>query len=783
MTRFAAVIPLALSAVLVGAPLTASSATAVLTGTSEHPARIICGTSPEALQMGRYIASFLGARRCPAKLVTGGTLNTNTTVTQIVLATPEYLKSLAPSVKMPGFTAKSRDEAYVLDVKTGKQGSTILLIGKSITGVRAATARFVCKIANDGRQLTMPVGREQADPFIKLRVTNPGNPSRRQTPFTSPFKSTDIETWPLSKIRAYPEMFWQFGFNGLQLGECRGYSSVPDSDIVRIRTAQQTMYKGARDYHMYTSMFMWGDALFDEFETFSWNNPTERKVMRLFQKDLAMDYGPLVDHIIVHVGDPGGCSRDGCDLYKTPQEITASALAEFRKVNPKIVATLSTWANSYFWRKSPKRIDMSNYAPMFPGMASQTEYNEPVPGGAKFMDASYMPKDVGIAMNRDYNEQQADMICANGRPADIWSWYIGDNEMINTYWFAMKHTDAMISKMPDKARDQINMETHDLCWHGWPQVITAYVGAQKLWNPRKPLLKIEREFCVAGFGPQNADAVLQLYLTVENGWNQALPTPPNWGTAEYSAQLTKVLQQAASIKFPTGWKPNFAFPVPVKNYIEMLTARVKLMRAVSDAKMQIDAARKRLKVGSVNKAKSLALAVTDSSGSQLIGVNGMDIPIRLEPGMAVGVSFRAIKDFSKLGLISCTWSSSNSGYTLSLYDSVGGKLLAQKVITNQPDNEMAWLETKQLSGTFYLEASNPTGSDIGVYGSVNGSEGISVLINRQAIPEEPAEIMQLKQQLVKSLPNLPIDPMYKMDASIVNPGYTTLTFAQIIERM
>ncbi len=221
----------------------------------------------------------------------------------------------------------------------------------------------------------------------------------------------------------------------------------------------------------------------------------------------------------------------------------------------------------------------------------------------------------------------------------------------------------------------------------------------------------------------------------------------------------------------------------MKNYIEMLTARVKLMRAVSDAKMQIDAARKRLKVGSVNKAKSLALAVTDSSGSQLIGVNGMDIPIRLEPGMAVGVSFRAIKDFSKLGLISCTWSSSNSGYTLSLYDSVGGKLLAQKVITNQPDNEMAWLETKQLSGTFYLEASNPTGSDIGVYGSVNGSEGISVLINRQAIPEEPAEIMQLKQQLVKSLPNLPIDPMYKMDASIVNPGYTTLTFAQIIERM
>lgn len=783
MTSFHKALPILASALILGqaAPLTAAQIT--ISGTSSQPARIICDRSPEVIEMGRYLRDFLTERQCPAILVTDGRLDASSSATQLVFATASSLARLAPSVKEPKFAKNSRDEAFLLDVSRQKKGTVVLLVGKSIPGVRAAAARFVSRIANDGKQLTMITGREQCDPFIKLRVFSPGNSARRQTPKTSPFKKNDLETWAIPKVRAYPELFWQFGFNGVQLGECRGYGSMPDSEMGRIRSVHQAFFKGAKDHHMFTSMFMWGDALFDEFETFSWNNPTERKVMRLFQKDLAQDYGAFMDHIIVHVGDPGGCSRDGCDLYKTPQQITASALAEFRKVNPKTEATLSTWANSYFWKKSPKRIDMSNYGPMFPGMASQTEYNEPIPDGAKFMDSSFMPKDVGIAMNRNYNEQQADMICANGRTADVWSWYIGDNEMINTYWFTMQHIDAMLSKMPDKARDQIRMETHELCWHGWPQIIDAYVGAQKLWNPRKPLAPIEREFCVAAFGPQNAKAALSLYHAVENGWNQAIPIPANWGTSEYNNQLTKVLQQASSIKFPAGWKPNFAFPVPVKSYLEMLTARVKLMRAVSEAKRQVDATRRRLNVGVVNKAKSLALNVTDSAGSTMIGVNGMEIPIRLEPGMAVGATFRAIKDFSKLGILCCTWSTNTSGLTLSLYDAPGGKLLAQRVVTNQPDNAMAWLETKQLSGTFYLEVSNPTGTDIGVYGSITGSEGSSVLINRQAIPDEPAEIMQIKLKLIGSLPNLPIDPMYKMDASIVNPGYTTLTFAQMIERL
>lgn len=787
MIKLKIAIPLAI-AVISALPAAAGPAIQiVISGSPKQPVRIICGQSAEMAKTGSYLRDFLIARQCPANVVTNGKLDATSSATQLVLATASSLPTLAPSVVAPKFAKGARDEAYVLDVRAGKQGSTILLIGKSMTGVRAAAARFVCKLANSGKQLTISSGKEQADPFIKRRLVFVGNPARRQVPFGSPFKDADYESWPTSRIRAYPEIFWQFGFNGLQAGEYRGYGSVPDSNLPRIRKALQTLYLGAKDYNLFRSMFIWGDCLFDEGVTYSWNNGTERKIMRLYQKDIARDFGPLIDHFIIHVGDPGGCSRDGCDLYKTPQDITASMLEQFRMVNPKINGTLNTWANSYFWRKSPIKLDMANYGPIFAGMGAQQEFNEPVPNGAKFMDSSFLPKDAGIAMNREYNESQADMIRSHNRPASIWSWYIGDNEMINTYWFTMQHTDAMLSKMPDKARDQIDWETHEICWHGWPNIISTYVGSQKLWNPRRPLLDIEREFCVAAFGPQNAKAALSLYHAVESGWSQSIPMPANWGTPSYHAELTKVLQHANGIKFPAGWKPNFAFPVPAKSYIEMLTARVKLMRAVSIAKLQIDSARrrygltKRTGVMSNNRAQALYFKAEDSRGGEVTAARNYDLSLPLAPGETLGVSFSAIRDFQKAGIV--TFGIPSSGLTLSLYDRLGGKLLARKVFPSQPTTQWIILDTDQPAGVYYLEVSDPTGDPTGIYGSTISKEGASVYPNGQGVPLEPADMMLLKRKLIKELPNLPIDPMWKMDPTIVIPGFTTLTFAEMIERM
>ena len=107
--------------------------------------------------------------------------------------------------------------------------------------------------------------------------------------------------------------------------------------------------KAAHDNGMQVSQFIWGQSLFKEGDNLCWNSSEERPTMEKEYSRLARAYGDLVDHIVVHVGDPGGCSRNGCDPYKTTQEIAAFLSREYRKINPRVTATLSSWANFGFW--------------------------------------------------------------------------------------------------------------------------------------------------------------------------------------------------------------------------------------------------------------------------------------------------------------------------------------------------------------------------------------------------------------------------------------------------
>lgn len=201
-------------AALAGSALPAFSAPVIITGSSSQPVRVITDNSADAQQMGKYLTKYLNDRHCAAALVKGGVLSPSYHSAQLVLVSSETQKTHAPGTPTAQFAAKCRDEAYQLNAASNKNTTTVMLIGKASVGIRAAASRFICKLVNDGRQLSIAAGKEQADPFIKIRIANPGNSARRQTPFTSPFKTSDLETWPLSKLRAYPEMFWQFGFNG-----------------------------------------------------------------------------------------------------------------------------------------------------------------------------------------------------------------------------------------------------------------------------------------------------------------------------------------------------------------------------------------------------------------------------------------------------------------------------------------------------------------------------------------------------------------------------------------
>ncbi len=526
---------------------------------------------------------------------------------QWVLATSSTFQSVKPGVALPKFPANAREEAFVLQSRSGKNGAVVLLVGKTERGLHSAVGRLISKIANDGRQLTIDASQEMNDPFINMRMIIVGCAGRRQCPDGSPFKDIDFETWPLEKLRAYPKLFWQFGFNTIEYGENGGYASLRGERLERARQHALALAKGARDAHMFTSFSTWGDCPYDENVVYCWNNPKERAGLIEYIESMGSIYGRYSDHLNVHIGDPGGCTRNGCGPYSTPQQITNAYLQVFRKYNPNLMVSMSTWANSSFWLRSPEPVDMSNYTEYF--TLEKPQFGVPITDGAKFLDETFMPKEVGIMEHQTYNDAQADLLTHSGRPVDVWAWYVGDMEMQDNITIAMNRVAWAYKKLPESARDKIRINSCEITFHGWPQIINHYCAAQLMWNPRKSLAALEREFCVAGFGPQNADAMVALYQVCENGPTQQIPRPADFGTTEHNKKLRAVLERSKTIHLPAGWKPNFAFPVPAQKLVDMLIARLRLTLAVSEAKYAVDEARKsEASVDQVAEIKKAAIA-------------------------------------------------------------------------------------------------------------------------------------------------------------------------------
>jgi len=633
-------VPLILLLVLSAVLSTQTAAeTLKISGDGKSPIRIVCPKDKDSREMATYLKTWLTDRGFAVRGDFGGSVKREYTGPQWVLATISTLGAVGPGIAPPRFAANSRDEAFLLDSRRGAKGATVLLVGKTGSGLRSGVGRLISRIANHGSRLTMEGGREVNDPFIKMRMVIVGAAGRRQCPDGSPFKDIDFETWSLERLRAYPRMFWQFGFNTIEFGENGGYGSLRGERLERTRQHALALAKGTRDARMYTSFSTWGDCPYDEGATYCWNDPKERLGLTEYIESMGGIYGKYIDHLNVHIGDPGGCTRNGCEPYKTPQQITNAYLQVFRKYNPKVMASLSTWANSAFWLHSPAPVDMSNYIEAFQ-MPANPSFGRPIPDGAKFLDETFMPKDVGIMQHQTYNDAQADLLMKAGRPVDVWAWYIGDMEMQDNIIIAMSRVDWAYKKLPDSARDKIRINSCEITFQGWPQIINQYCAAQLMWNPRKSLQAIEREFCVAGFGPGNADAMVALYRACENGPGQQIPRPAGFGTAEHNSKLRAVLERSKSIRLPAKWKPNFAFPVPAQKLVDMLVARLRLTLAVSEAKEEVDSMR--AKLGETGKPGADSDAIRKIKDSAIRSLPNLPIdPLYRQDETIVNAPFRA----------------------------------------------------------------------------------------------------------------------------------------------
>lgn len=758
----------------------------VITGKAAKPVQVVSADEPALRKVAVDLRDYLADRYDAVAEQVMPSLPPERVGAVIVVATEETMGQLDGVDVAVSFKPDGHSDAYVLEARGTEKGPCIALIGKTASGARAAVSRLICTLINDGQTLWVEARREQHSPFIDTRLVCVAPTARRQMPADSPLADANFELWDLDRLRAYPELFGQFGFSGIQITEIRGYGHISGDYLKRAQQAVRMLAVGANDRDLFVSLDQWGDCPYVEGQALCWEDPKEHQELVAFFTDLAERYGEWVDHIYIHVGDPGGAVHGGCTLFVTPQKLTAGVLEIFRRFNPNCLGTMSTWANSSFWMHSPTPVSLKNYEPIFAPPPAHRQFGQPIPAGAEFLDATWLPKDVGIALHRYYNEDQADMLVAAGRPVDVWGWYIGDMEMNTTLTLNMSTVDNYYRDLPDKAGDQIRIQTIDLCFHGWPQIINTYIGAQKMWNPRRPLGQIEREFCVAAFGPANADAMHALYKVCENSWDYDiwqlpevdLPHPDKLGTAAFNARLRETLAQAETVRFPAGWQPNFAFPVPVQRYLDMLTARCRLTLAYSEAKQKVQEVRQRLGLeGQPALKRGLAVTVANAQGKNLIEAPATEHTVTVKAGRRVGQVISLMADFA-----ACTLPLAASGkLTVALYDQPGGTVLAEETFTGATLAEPLRLPVQQTAGTYYLEVRNAGDAPLRVGVLLEKSAGLDAMLFDGKKPTELLdEVEEIKRQAIQGLPELPIDPLYRQDETTIMMPFKRLSFAERI---
>lgn len=496
-------------------------------------------------------------------------------------------RDACPSARSLGvntsFLEKARADAYVLRVSKQRGRPVVAVVGRTSQGVRSGVARLVALMSERDGKLLAPETQEERTPFFPIRRLHvcptgriaQGNDwcAAQGLPTDRTWADTLWTTWTDDRLKTYAEQLWLLGFNSVEVAEIRGYRGVfSDEDLAKSITPKLIVFmKALRENGLQVSQFIWGQSLFVEGENLCWNSPDERKTMEKEFRRLAETYGRYVDHIVVHVGDPGGCTRNGCDAYATTQQIATFLLNEYRKVNPNVTATLSTWANEGFLKGSPN---------------------------TKFLDETYSPKELSIALHRWYDVLKCDMISGAGRECDIWGWYLSDYELALDMGLFMRRLDHYYSSLPRAASRKVRAISTEINFSGWPQIINAYVSGQKMWSPQRKLADIEREFCAGVFGDKNAEAMVAIYQACESyvhpdRYLWFIPStdclPEVFGTPEYNRQLRKALALARKVEI--GGTPRLTTATDPQALFDYLVRNLNVISVFSEAQEKLDLAR------------------------------------------------------------------------------------------------------------------------------------------------------------------------------------------------
>ncbi|MGD0898269.1 MAG: glycoside hydrolase domain-containing protein [Thermoguttaceae bacterium] len=278
------------------------------------------GGNPTISRVADGLRGFLSERGWDAASAeTGGA--------EIVLETA----TRCPRARTAGFDPNAlRDagaEGYALIAREQGGRPLVVVVGKEEAGVDAGAAWLLSKLGwRDGRLTIAPISAVR-NPFIRGRSVHLGDAALLKS---LRFAQEDRERlcttfWPEPRLAEYAAQIRACGFNAVEKAMC---------DYEVKRTEENTrcyldLSRGVHPQGMRMVAFLWGvDLLKDRAQI----------------AELAKSIGRETDHVVTHWRDPGPGG------YEKPMRMTADVLSEFRKANPKVQVTLSTWANNGFWK-------------------------------------------------------------------------------------------------------------------------------------------------------------------------------------------------------------------------------------------------------------------------------------------------------------------------------------------------------------------------------------------------------------------------------------------------
>ena len=424
----------------------------------------------------------------------------------------------------------TRQEAHLLVIKKWNNRPLVLVVGRTDKGTSAGADQLLSKVSWQEGTVSVAPMEKLRQPFLEGReatIASTGRVFCHSRPEL--MKKINYQYWSKEQLTRYVRYLRACGFNSIQLAECLKYAGGAKRD--EVAPVLIAFAEAAHKEGLSVTQYIWGSA-----DGFHWDDPKTNKQRKERYIGLAQTYARHVDHVVTHwkdEGDEGG--------YVTPQVATVFLYEQYRKLNPNIKFTIDTWANEEFWSGAGK------------------------PG---FLDETYSPTDIGIALHRWYEPGRAALIKKASRRTGIWSWYISDYEMRYASHLESRILDKYFSALPSDAGDMIDWISMELCFHTLPSEINLYIAGQKMWEPKRSIKEIMLDYCRAVYGAANAEIMREVYETVDLGQKDykryGVFIPPSdrfpdvHKSTEFRSKARQSLAKLEKVRFPAGWKPNFA---------------------------------------------------------------------------------------------------------------------------------------------------------------------------------------------------------------------------------